>query len=62
MPPAQDHKTLLEDNKGPNTGGMGAYAPCNLVTQDQLKFIKDNILQAAITGLKTENMPFIGGY
>merc|ERR1712224_1017573 len=44
LPPAQDHKRLLEGDKGPNTGGMGAYAPAPLINEKQLRELKDLIL------------------
>ena len=54
MPEAQDHKRLLEGDQGPNTGGMGAFAPANVLTSEQLQFAKERILQAAIDGIKAE--------
>ncbi|GIY47631.1 trifunctional purine biosynthetic protein adenosine-3 [Caerostris extrusa] len=60
MPPAQDHKRLLDGDEGPNTGGMGAYCRCPLVSDADMKFIKENILQKAIKGMQKENSPYIG--
>ncbi len=58
--PAQDHKRIYEGDKGPNTGGMGAYAPAQIVTDEMLKQIKKNVLQPAIDGMKNEGIPFKG--
>ncbi len=60
MPPAQDHKRLLEDNRGPNTGGMGAYAPTPLCPPEMQAEIMRTILQPAVDGLRSEGMPFCG--
>lgn len=60
MPPAQDHKRLLDEDEGPNTGGMGAYCRCPLVSSADMEFIKENILQRAIDGMRKENSPYIG--
>ncbi|KAF8770423.1 Trifunctional purine biosynthetic protein like [Argiope bruennichi] len=60
MPPAQDHKRLLDGDEGPNTGGMGAYCRCPLVSGPDLKFIQEKILQRAIDGMKKENSPYVG--
>ncbi|CAL1290821.1 unnamed protein product [Larinioides sclopetarius] len=60
MPPAQDHKRLLDGDEGPNTGGMGAYCRCPLVSDADLKFIQEKILQRAIDGMKKENFPYVG--
>lgn len=60
MPPAQDHKRLLDGDQGPNTGGMGAYAPapvCSPVLADE---IVQTVLQPAVDGLRAEGMPFVG--
>lgn len=60
MPPAQDHKRLKEGDEGPNTGGMGAYCPCPLVTQQQLDAIRETVLQRTVDGLRKEGIPFVG--
>ncbi len=59
MPPAQDHKRLLDDDLGPNTGGMGAYAPVALPASF-LDEITRAILQPTIDGLRAEGRPFVG--
>lgn len=60
MPPAQDHKRLQDNDKGPNTGGMGAYCKCPLVSEQTLKFIQESILQKAVDGMKTNGSPYVG--
>ncbi len=60
MPPAQDHKRLYEGNRGPNTGGMGAFAPSPLCPPDLLETIRTTILQPTIEGLRSEGRPFVG--
>ncbi|XP_065176970.1 trifunctional purine biosynthetic protein adenosine-3-like isoform X1 [Sycon ciliatum] len=60
MPPAQDHKALREGNTGPNTGGMGAYAPCPQVTTSVMDVIKRDIVQKAVDGMREEGCPYVG--
>ena len=57
---AQDHKPVLDGDRGPNTGGMGAYAPAPIVDNDMQKFIIENIMKRAIDGLKKEGKPYRG--
>jgi len=60
MPAAQDHKRVVDDDQGPNTGGMGAYAPAPLMTPALLDEVHRTVLQPAIDGLAAEGMPFVG--
>ena len=60
MLPAQDHKQLLEGNQGPNTGGMGAYCPCNLLSKEDLSNLEESVIQRAIDGLKQEGIQYKG--
>jgi phosphoribosylamine--glycine ligase len=60
MPPAQDHKRLLDGDNGPNTGGMGAFAPSPLLNAQQLEEIERTILLPTVRGLAEEGMPFVG--
>lgn len=60
MPPAQDHKRLLDGDEGPNTGGMGAYCPAPQVPKDLLLKIKDTILQRTVDGMQQEGVPYTG--
>eukprot|EP01116_Phalansterium_solitarium_P022870 TRINITY_DN7730_c0_g1_i2.p1 TRINITY_DN7730_c0_g1~~TRINITY_DN7730_c0_g1_i2.p1 ORF type:complete len:813 (-),score=339.61 TRINITY_DN7730_c0_g1_i2:274-2628(-) len=60
MPPAQDHKRVGDGDQGPNTGGMGAYAPAPIMTQSLLAEAKRRVLQPAVDGLRKEGRPYVG--
>ncbi len=60
MPPAQDHKRLLDSDRGPNTGGMGAYAPAPVCPPELVARLEREVLRPAIDGLRAEGTPFIG--
>lgn len=60
MPAAQDHKPVFDGDRGPNTGGMGAYAPAPLITPRLMDEIVRTILQPAVDGLRAEGAPYVG--
>lgn len=60
LPAAQDHKRLLSGDMGPNTGGMGAYAPTPLCDEVMMKKIQDCIISPTLKGMKERGMPFCG--
>lgn len=60
MPPAQDHKRLGDGDTGPNTGGMGAFAPSPLATPDLLAEVERTILRPTIDGMAAEGAPYVG--
>jgi phosphoribosylamine--glycine ligase len=60
LPAAQDHKAIFEGDTGPNTGGMGAYAPAPVVTSKMLDVVKEKILIPTIHGMKKEGRPYRG--
>lgn len=57
---AQDHKRIFDDDKGPNTGGMGAYAPTPVIDEEKFKRIHDEVLKPTIKGMEMEGIPFKG--
>jgi phosphoribosylamine---glycine ligase len=57
---AQDHKRIYDGDKGPNTGGMGAYAPAPLIDSNKLTRIREEVLIPTIEGMKKEGIPFKG--
>ena len=60
LPPAQDHKRIWTGDKGPNTGGMGAYAPTPLIDKSLLTKIEDRIIKPTLSGMAEENNIFTG--
>jgi phosphoribosylamine--glycine ligase len=60
MPPAQDHKRLLDADQGPNTGGMGAFAPSPLATPELLAEVERTVLQPTLAGMAAEGSPYVG--
>jgi len=57
---SQDHKRVYDGDTGPNTGGMGAYAPAPLVTPQLLDRIEKAIIQPTIDGMASEGIPYKG--
>ncbi len=60
LPTAQDHKRLNEKDKGPNTGGMGAYSPAPLLTEDYLDVVIKEIIEPTINELTNKNIDYKG--
>ncbi len=57
---AQDHKRAFDGDKGPNTGGMGAYSPANLMTEELGKQIETTIIAPVVEGMARDGMPYTG--
>ena len=57
---AQDHKRVGENEKGPNTGGMGAYSPAPIINKDLEKKIIQRIIEPTLKALKSKNNPYTG--
>lgn len=60
LPLAQDHKRIFDGDQGPNTGGMGCYAPTNIATKELTEHIDKEILEPTILGMRREKQPFRG--
>jgi phosphoribosylamine---glycine ligase len=60
MIPSQDHKRIFDADQGPNTGGMGAYAPTPILDPGLMERIKKEIMEPTIKGLALEDRPYKG--
>ena len=58
--PAQDHKRAFNNDKGPNTGGMGAYAPAPLGTHETMENIQEMVVKPILKGMRNEGIPYTG--
>jgi phosphoribosylamine--glycine ligase len=57
---AQDHKRIFDGDRGPNTGGMGAYAPATIVQRPLLARINEEIVAPTLAGMAAEGAPYAG--
>jgi phosphoribosylamine--glycine ligase len=60
LAPAQDHKRVHDGDRGPNTGGMGAYAPAPIVTPEIAARVMDTVVLPTLAGMRAEGSPFMG--
>lgn len=60
LPPAQDHKRIFDGDQGPNTGGMGCYAPTRIAPKEVLEEIDRMIVQPTIDGMRREGVVIQG--
>ena len=60
LPPAQDHKPAFDGDKGPNTGGMGAYSPTPQLSDETLQGIVERVLVPTVHAMKRGRQPFTG--
>lgn len=60
MVPSQDHKAVYDGDKGPNTGGMGTYAPAPVITPEVMERVKKEILEPMVEAMNKEGRPYKG--
>ena len=60
LPPAQDHKRAGDGDRGPNTGGMGAYSPAPVIDAETLGWVEEHVFIPTIHAMKRARMPFQG--
>lgn len=60
MPSSQDHKAVGEGDTGPNTGGMGAYAPAPVMTEEMTRFAEENIFRPLLEGMRKRGLLYRG--
>ncbi len=60
MASSQDHKRVFDNDKGPNTGGMGAYSPAPVITKELESVVMDTIMRPTIEGLRSEGIKYKG--
>ncbi len=60
LPTSQDHKAVYENDQGPNTGGMGAYSPAPVVTNEIADFVMNRIMLPTVVGMEAEGRPYKG--
>jgi phosphoribosylamine--glycine ligase len=60
FPSSQDHKAIFDDDKGPNTGGMGAYSPAPIVTPEVHEQVMERIMIPTVRAMAEEDSPYMG--
>ncbi len=60
FPPSQDHKQIFDGDKGPNTGGMGSFAPVPWVKPELMKTVQSTVVSPILDGLSHAGAPFVG--
>ena len=60
LPPAQDHKQVGDGDTGPNTGGMGAYAPAPVMTPQVMELVQALVVEPLLSGMAEDDMPYQG--
>ena len=60
MVSSQDHKRIFDHDLGPNTGGMGAYSPAPVYTDEDAQWVKREVLQKTVDAMRLEGRPFKG--
>ncbi len=60
LPTSQDHKQVFEGDTGPNTGGMGAYSPADLIDDSMMRRIEAEIVKPSVDGIAAEGIDFRG--
>jgi phosphoribosylamine--glycine ligase len=60
LAPSQDHKRICDSDRGPNTGGMGAYSPVPVLTEDLRGEAMETILEPTVRAMQAEGRPYVG--